>query len=153
MDRSPSRPPSIFNVIGRHLVVHQVADHSKPGAKAVPEDMRSAALASAHGALSDRFRAATRLYLIKLAFETTSRSNRQGVARRLPIAICVAPMLDPSWILKPSYRPAGRPPIHAAQPAALQATSDGTCVAFSQTDEPERPINTIAPDLFFVRRA
>jgi len=29
-------------------------------------------------------------------------------------------------------------------PAALQATSDGTSVAFSQTDEPERPINTIA---------
>jgi hypothetical protein len=105
---------------------------------ALGETVRSAALASAHGALSDRFRAATRLYLITLAFETTSRSNREGVARRLPIAICVAPMLDHS------YRPAGRPPILAAQPAALQVTSDGTCVAFSQTDEPERPINTIA---------
>ena len=111
---------------------------------ALGETVRSGALASAHGAFSDRFPAATKLYLITLAFETTSRSNREGVARRLPIAICVAPMLDPSWILKPSYRPAGRPPIHAAQPAALQATSDGTCVAFSQTDEPERPINTIA---------
>src|SRR6267143_683084 len=33
--------PSIFNVIGRPLVVHQVADHSEPGAKAVPEDRRS----------------------------------------------------------------------------------------------------------------
>src|SRR5882762_1413970 len=98
---------------------HQVADHSEPGAKAVPEDMRSeqrgviepavravpviaaarswarsgrmaarrfnalgetvrsGALASAHGALSDRFPAATKLYLITLAFETTSRSNRE----------------------------------------------------------------------------
>src|SRR5438309_11697467 len=113
---------------------------------ALGETVRSAALASAHGALSDRFRAATRLYLIKLAFETTSRSNREGVARRLPIAICVAPMLDPSWILKPSHRPAGRPPIHAAQPAALQATAVGTFVALSQTHEPEPPMNTIAPD-------
>src|SRR2546422_8065489 len=89
---------------------------------ALGETVRSAALASAHGALSDRFRAATRLYLINGAFQTTSRSERQGVARRLPIAICVAPMLDPSWILKPSYRPAGRLPIHAAQPADRKST-------------------------------
>jgi len=31
VDCSPSRPPSIFNVIVGHLVVHQVAEHSKPG--------------------------------------------------------------------------------------------------------------------------
>src|SRR2546428_13671003 len=115
---------------------------------ALGETVRSAALASAHGALSDRFRAATRLYLINGAFQTTSRSERQGVARRLPIAICVAPMLDPSWILKPSYRPAGRLPIHAAQQAALQATSGCQYHAFWQTDEPQRPINHIEYDMF-----
>src|SRR3989449_10512417 len=73
-------------------------------------------------------------------------------------------MLDLSWRLEPAYRPAGRPrsPSRAARlpehpkppirlewrpvfhrfPAALQATSDGTCVAFSQRDGAQKPDET-----------
>src|SRR5467141_3821169 len=106
---------------------HQVADHSEPGAKAVPEDMRSeqrgviepavhavpviaaarswarsgrmaarrfnalgetvrsAALASAHGALSDRFRAATRLY--RPAPRSTPRNRLRFKRRRMAHAL------------------------------------------------------------------
>src|SRR2546422_2402128 len=71
-------------------------------------------------------------------------------------------MLDLSWRLKPAYRPAGRPrspsraarlpehpkpriclerrPVFHRLPAALQATSDGTCVAFSQRDGAQSPM-------------
>jgi len=73
-------------------------------------------------------------------------------------------MLDLSWRLEPAYRPAGRPrspsraarlpehpkppirleqrPVFHRLPAALQATSDGTCVAFSQRDGAQKPDET-----------
>jgi len=126
----------------------------RPGVfNALGETVRSAALASPHGALSDRFPAATKLYLIKLAFGATSRSNREGVARRLPIAICVAPMLDHSWILKPPTDLLAGPRSTPRNRLRFKRRRMAHCVLSRRPTSPNDRSTRSRPDLFFVRRA
>jgi len=110
--------------VGRHVRVNRRPRESGRWSLRISrlgETVRSADIASAHAGLSDRFRAATRLYLIKLGRDDEpSQQRRRGAA--LPIALRRSDAsTTPGYLSPPTDLLAGPDPPGTG---CAQATSD-----------------------------